>query len=142
VLPRCRRRGNRLFASQAGNFCGIPQTGRAGASRRRRRVPSADARLRVRSVAPREEKTCAPGSAREGSAASVKGGGAKAAGRAGAAARADDPAAKEKALREANERIAMLEKNVENLQKLAQLKSASTIASPRRFISRSVPSAR
>ncbi|OFZ90378.1 MAG: hypothetical protein A2V78_01115 [Betaproteobacteria bacterium RBG_16_64_18] len=48
---------------------------------------------------------------------------AKAAGRAGAAARADDLAAKEKALKEANERIAMLEKNVQDLQKLAQLKS-------------------
>lgn len=41
----------------------------------------------------------------------------------GVAARADDLAAKEKALKEANERIAMLEKNVRDLQKLVELKS-------------------
>ena len=48
---------------------------------------------------------------------------AKAAGRTGSSARADDLAAKEKALKEANERIALLEKNVQDLQKLALLKS-------------------
>src|SRR5205814_3833821 len=45
--------------------------------------------------------------------------GAKAAG----TAAADDVAAKENALNEAKERIALLEKNVQDLQKLAQVKS-------------------
>lgn len=50
---------------------------------------------------------------------------AKAGGRAAAAASADDAAAKDKALREAQERVALLEKNVQDLQKLLQLKSGS-----------------
>ncbi|MFM9967250.1 MAG: FimV/HubP family polar landmark protein [Burkholderiales bacterium] len=49
---------------------------------------------------------------------------AKAAGRGAAAATADDLAAKDKALKEAQERVALLEKNVQDLQKLLQLKSA------------------
>ena len=52
-----------------------------------------------------------------------KAGDVKTGGAGGAAARADDLAAKEKALKEANERIAMLEKNVRDLQKLVELKS-------------------
>jgi len=47
----------------------------------------------------------------------------KAGGRAGAAAAQDDAASREKALKEANERIALLEKNLADMQKLAQLKS-------------------
>ena len=42
---------------------------------------------------------------------------------AGAAATTDDLAAKENALKEANERIALLEKNLQDLQKLAQIRS-------------------
>jgi pilus assembly protein FimV len=48
---------------------------------------------------------------------------AKRGGKAAGTAVADDLAAKEKALREANERIALLEKNLQDLQKLAQVKS-------------------
>ncbi|MSQ53577.1 MAG: hypothetical protein EXR28_17065 [Betaproteobacteria bacterium] len=48
---------------------------------------------------------------------------AKGAGRSAAAATADDLAAKDNALREATERIALLEKNVQDLQKLLQIKS-------------------
>ena len=48
---------------------------------------------------------------------------AKRGGKAAGTAVADDLAAKEKALREANERIALLEKNLQDLQKLAQIKS-------------------
>ena len=47
--------------------------------------------------------------------------GAKAAG----AAAADDLAAKDNALKEANERIALLQKNLDDMQKLAQIKSQS-----------------
>jgi pilus assembly protein FimV len=42
---------------------------------------------------------------------------------AGAATNADDLAAKDNALREANERIALLEKNLQDLQKLSQIRS-------------------
>ena len=48
-----------------------------------------------------------------------------AAGAAAAAATADDLAAKDKALREMTERVALLEKNVQDLQKLLQLQSAT-----------------
>ena len=48
----------------------------------------------------------------------------KAGGRAAAAASADDAAAKDKSLREAQERIASLEKNIADLEKLRTLKSA------------------
>ena len=48
---------------------------------------------------------------------------AKAPGRVGAAARADDAASREKALKDASERIVQLEKNVQELQRLLQLKS-------------------
>lgn len=48
---------------------------------------------------------------------------AKAGTKAGASAARDDLAAKEKALKEANERIALLEKNVAEMKKLAQLSS-------------------
>ncbi len=48
---------------------------------------------------------------------------AKGGGRAALAAAQDDAASKAKALRDANERIALLEKNIADLQKLAQLKS-------------------
>jgi len=47
----------------------------------------------------------------------------KAAAKAGASAARDDLAAKERALKEANERIALLEKNVADMKKLAQLSS-------------------
>ncbi len=47
--------------------------------------------------------------------------GAKGAG----AAAADDLAAKDKALKEANERIALLEKNIQDMQKLAQIRSTT-----------------
>jgi pilus assembly protein FimV len=50
---------------------------------------------------------------------------AKRGGTAAGTAAADDLAAKDKALREANERIALLEKNLQDLQKLAQIKSES-----------------
>ncbi len=50
---------------------------------------------------------------------------AKAGGKNAATAAADDAAAKDKALREAQERVALLEKNVQDLQKLLQLKSGS-----------------
>jgi len=49
----------------------------------------------------------------------------KAGARAGGAGKADDLAARDKALKEANERIALLEKNLQELQKLAQLKSSA-----------------
>jgi pilus assembly protein FimV len=48
---------------------------------------------------------------------------AKRGGTAAGTAAADDLAAKEKALKEANERIALLEKNLQDLQKLGQIKS-------------------
>lgn len=48
---------------------------------------------------------------------------AKASAKAGASAAKDDLAAKEKALKEANERIALLEKNVAEMKKLAQMSS-------------------
>jgi pilus assembly protein FimV len=48
---------------------------------------------------------------------------AKAPGRVGAAARADDAVSREKALKDASERIVQLEKNVQELQRLLQLKS-------------------
>ncbi len=50
---------------------------------------------------------------------------AKAGGKNAATAAADDAAAKDKALREAQERVALLEKNVQDLQKLLLLKSGS-----------------
>ena len=50
---------------------------------------------------------------------------AKGAAGAAAAATADDLAAKDKALREMTERVALLEKNVQDLQKLLQLQSAT-----------------
>jgi pilus assembly protein FimV len=75
--------------------------------------------------APREEKPAPPAAPAKDQLRLAKAEDAKAAGRAGAAARADDLAAKEKALKEANERIALLEKNVQDLQKLSQLKSES-----------------
>jgi pilus assembly protein FimV len=43
--------------------------------------------------------------------------------KAAAAARADDAAARERALREANERVSALEKNVQDMQKLLELKN-------------------
>ena len=49
----------------------------------------------------------------------------KAGGKNAATAAADDAAAKDKALREAQERVALLEKNVQDLQKLVQLKSGA-----------------
>ena len=48
---------------------------------------------------------------------------AKAGGKAAAAAAADDKVAKEKAVKEANERAALLEKNVAEMKKVAELKS-------------------
>ena len=48
---------------------------------------------------------------------------AKKGGRAAAVANGDDIAAKDKALKDARERIALLEKNVEDMKRLAQLKS-------------------
>ncbi len=48
---------------------------------------------------------------------------AKAGGSAGAAAAKDDAVAKDKALKEANERVALLEKNLAEMKKLAELKS-------------------
>ena len=50
---------------------------------------------------------------------------AKGAGKGAATAKADDLAAKDKALREAQERVALLEKNVQDMQKLLQLKSSA-----------------
>jgi pilus assembly protein FimV len=50
---------------------------------------------------------------------------AKRGGKAAATAAADDAAAKDKALKEANERVAMLEKNVADMQKLLALKSGA-----------------
>jgi len=50
---------------------------------------------------------------------------AKRGAKAAAAATADDLAAKDRALKEANERIALLEKNLQDVQKLAQIKSQS-----------------
>ncbi|HZR67673.1 MAG TPA: FimV/HubP family polar landmark protein [Burkholderiales bacterium] len=52
-------------------------------------------------------------------------GDAKAGGNAAAVAAADDAAAKDKALKEANERVAMLEKNVADMQRLLALKSGA-----------------
>lgn len=52
---------------------------------------------------------------------------AKRGGTAAGTAVADDLAAKERALREANERIALLEKNLQDLQKLAQIKSEAGV---------------
>ena len=48
---------------------------------------------------------------------------AKAGGKTGAAAAKDDSAAKDKAIKEANERVALLEKNLAEMKKLAELKS-------------------
>jgi len=73
--------------------------------------------------APRVERQPPPAEPTRDQLRLAKAGDEKAPGDAGAAARADDLAAKDKALKEANERIAILEKNLRELQKLIQLKS-------------------
>jgi len=73
--------------------------------------------------APTEEKPAPPPEPAKDQLRLSKAGDAKSGGPAGAAARSDDLSAKDKALKEANERIAMLEKNLADMQKLAQLKS-------------------
>jgi len=65
--------------------------------------------------------------------------GAKGAG----AAAADDSAAKDKALKEANERIALLEKNVQDLQKLVEIRSkAATQLQQQAEAAKSAPAAK
>jgi len=73
--------------------------------------------------APTTEKEAPPRQPAKDQLRLSKAGEVKTGGDRGAAARADDLAAKEKALKEANERIAMLEKNVRDLEKLVELKS-------------------
>ncbi len=70
------------------------------------------------------EKPAAPKQAPQDQVRLSKPDDAKAGGRAAKAAAGDDLAARDKALKEANERVALLEKNVTDLQKLLQLKSA------------------
>jgi pilus assembly protein FimV len=75
--------------------------------------------------APKEEK---PAPAKEPSKDQLhlsSGEDAKGGGKAAAAVTADDAAAKANALKEANERIALLQKNLDDMQKLAQLKSGA-----------------
>ena len=74
-------------------------------------------------IAPPAEEKAAPQQAAKDQLRLSKPDDAKKGGKAAAAASGDDLAAKDKALREARERIAMLEKSVEDMKKLAQLKS-------------------
>ena len=73
--------------------------------------------------APKEEKPAPPKEAPKDQLRLSSADEAKRGAKAAAAATADDLAAKERALKEANERIALLEKNVQDLQKLAQIRS-------------------
>lgn len=74
---------------------------------------------------PKEEKPAAPKDAPKDQLRLSSAEEAKRGAKAAAAATADDLAARDKALKEANERIALLEKNLQDLQKLAQIKSQS-----------------
>ncbi|MGB7543730.1 MAG: FimV/HubP family polar landmark protein [Burkholderiales bacterium] len=75
--------------------------------------------------APAEEKAAPPKQPAKDQLRLSQADDAKRGGKAASAALADDLTAKDKALNEANERVAALEKNVQELQKLLQLKSSS-----------------
>jgi len=112
----------RLVAAQSSEFAEYRrQIGAAVAQAPARAVPKRQVAAKI--GAPPAEKPAPPAEPTKDQLRLSKAEDAKAPGRAGAAARADDQSAKDKALREANERVAMLEKNVRDLQKLAQLKS-------------------
>jgi pilus assembly protein FimV len=72
---------------------------------------------------PKEEKPAAPKEQPKDELRLSRGDDAKKGGKAGSTAAADDLAAKDNALKEANERIALLQKNVQDLQNLVELKN-------------------
>jgi len=112
----------RLVAAQSSEFAEYRrQIGAAVAQAPTRAEPKRQVAGKI--GAPPAEKPAPPAEPTKDQLRLSKAEDAKAPGRAGAAARADDQSAKDKALREANERAALLEKNVQDLQKLAQLKS-------------------
>jgi pilus assembly protein FimV len=74
---------------------------------------------------PKEEKPAAPKEPPKDELRLSRGDDAKRGAKGAGVAVADDLAAKDKALKEANERIAILEKNLQDLQKLAEIRSKS-----------------
>ncbi|MSQ73095.1 MAG: LysM peptidoglycan-binding domain-containing protein [Betaproteobacteria bacterium] len=78
-----------------------------------------------RITAPREDKPAPSADASKDQLRLSRPDDGKSGARAGGAGKADDIAAKDKALKEANERIALLEKNLQQLPQLAQLKSGA-----------------
>ena len=114
---------SRLVASQASDYASFQSSvGAAVASAPARAEGTRQAAGRI--TAPASEKPAAKGPATDQLRLS-KPDEAKGAGRSASAASADDLAAKDKALREAQERVALLEKNVQDLQKLLQLKNSA-----------------
>jgi pilus assembly protein FimV len=111
----------RLMTSQAAEYAEFQRSVGAAVAAAPARADSAR-QASGRISEPTAEKPAAKGAAKDQLRLS-KPDDAKGAG--SAAAKGDDLAAKERALREANERIALLEKNVQDLKKLSEVKSAA-----------------